>query len=66
MDNVDIDIKEGNILYATYKNQEAEIKINSTRKTANIQRSKTRMTTVTHFFNIYIEQVIRDIKQKLE
>lgn len=60
MDNVEIDIKDRNILYAVYKNEEAEIKINLTKKTAKIQKGVRQRTVA--IFNVYVEQAIRDIK----
>ncbi|KAL4092013.1 hypothetical protein QTP88_026596 [Uroleucon formosanum] len=67
MDNVGIDIKDRNILHVIYKNQEAEIKINSTTKAANIQKGiKQGCPLSPSLFNVYVEQAIRDIKQKLE
>jgi len=67
MNNVGIDIKDRNILYAIHKKQEAEIKINSTTRTANIQRGVRQGCPLSpSLFNAYVEQAIRDIKQKLE
>jgi len=67
MDNVGINIKDRNILYAIYKKQKAEIKINSTTKTANIQKGVRQGCPLSAFlFNVYVEQAIRVIKQKLE
>lgn len=45
MNNARIDIKDRIILYTIYKNQKAEIKINSKQRS---EMSKTRMPTVTH------------------
>ena len=60
-------IKDRNILYVIYKNQEAEIKINSTTKKANIQKRVRQGCPLSpSLFNVYVEQAIRDIKQKLE
>jgi hypothetical protein len=67
MNNVGIDIKDRNILHAIYKNQEAEIKINSTTKTANLQKGVRQGCPLSpSLFNVYVELAIRDIKQKLE
>jgi len=68
MENIGIDIKDRNIRHAIYKIQEAEIKINSTTKTANIIQKGVRQgcPLSPSLFNVYVEQAIRDIKQKLE
>lgn len=67
MENVGIDIKDRNILHAIYKNQKAEIKINFTTKAANIQKRVRQGCPLSpSLFNVYVEQAIRDIKQKLK